>query len=76
MSVPEALDTIQDAQDQFYYHYKIKLKLSQKDLANFIGTTPQYIYELLNGTTKGDAARKNLITLFKKTNYDGELWIK
>lgn len=76
MSMEEALNTIQNGQDDFYFHYKRKLGLTQEDLAMELGTTTQYVYGLLNGRTKGAAARKNLNKLFKFTNYKGESWIK
>lgn len=75
MSTKEARKVLSDAYLAFYGHYKKDLGLSQKDLAEVIGTTPSYVNRLVNGQEDNAAARKNLLKLFKHTGYTGEFWL-
>ncbi len=75
MTVKEAREVLQEAYLNFYKHYKKHLGLTQRDLAKQLGTTSSYVNRLINGQETNQAARENLLKLFKYTGYKGENWL-
>lgn len=75
MSVREAVITLRRAQRAFRDHIE-DYGYEREELANVIGTSPQYLSSLLNGNENGKAAREKLRKLFKYTGYSGDNWLQ
>lgn len=75
MSIKEANKTLFDARKSFkdYIDYK---QISVDELANYIGKTPSYVYQLLGGQANNRQAYVYVNKLFTYTNYDGENWLE
>ncbi|MCZ9310649.1 XRE family transcriptional regulator [Weissella koreensis] len=75
MSVREAVITLRRARRNFKDHIE-DYGYGREELANVIGTSPQYLSSLLNGNENGKAAKEKLRILFKYTGYTGENWLQ
>ncbi|CAK1240724.1 hypothetical protein R82265_HNDDMDAM_00747 [Fructobacillus cardui] len=73
MTTQKAIDTLEDDRLDFEKHRK-KKRLTPEMLASVIGKSPSYVRQLLNGSAKGNVARKNLSKLFDFTDYKGDIW--
>jgi len=75
MSIKEANKTLFDARKGFkdFIEYK---QINVEELANHIGRTQSYVYQLMNGQANNRQAYVCLNKLFTYTNYDGENWLE
>lgn len=75
MTIKEANKTLFDARKAFKSFIEYK-QISVDELANYIGKTSSYVYQLLGGQANNRQAYVYLNKLFNYTKYDGDNWLE